>query len=201
MYDGGCLCGQVRWHANSPPLNVRLCHCRNCQRATGGPCFARALFEIGSVRRSGEHDQVGVVRSASQAFLRTVRGAGLRGTTGRAVAGNRTGNFGRSRRTPAGLAHLGQPETGLGDDQRRPATIPGGRSGWHAFRRKRLQAGSAAFTNGLKRARTTRLASPLGAREAKLPIIVPPGRCQDRAEDHTWPPTPETTVAPSSLRS
>ena len=33
---------------------MRLCHCRNCQRATGGPFFARALFHDPDVIRFGE---------------------------------------------------------------------------------------------------------------------------------------------------
>ena len=53
-YDGGCQCGQVRWRATAEPENVRLCHCRNCQRATGGPYFARILFPAAALTRSGE---------------------------------------------------------------------------------------------------------------------------------------------------
>jgi hypothetical protein len=44
----------VRWRASGEPINVRLCHCRNCQRATGGPYFARVLFHAADVVREGE---------------------------------------------------------------------------------------------------------------------------------------------------
>ena len=32
---GGCLCGQVRYSANTDPVWVGVCHCKNCQRQTG----------------------------------------------------------------------------------------------------------------------------------------------------------------------
>jgi hypothetical protein len=53
-YEGGCLCGQVRWRATAPPLNVRVCHCRLCQQATGGPFYARAMFAADAFSRTGE---------------------------------------------------------------------------------------------------------------------------------------------------
>lgn len=54
IHQGGCLCGQVRWSARAEPSNVRVCHCRLCQKATGGAFFARAVFRAEDLDRSGE---------------------------------------------------------------------------------------------------------------------------------------------------
>lgn len=32
---GGCLCGKVRYSANVDPMFAGICHCHNCQKASG----------------------------------------------------------------------------------------------------------------------------------------------------------------------
>ena len=33
---GGCACGAVRYECLNPPMFTWVCHCRECQRSTGG---------------------------------------------------------------------------------------------------------------------------------------------------------------------
>jgi hypothetical protein len=40
-YTGGCQCGRIRYQVSSEGLLPYFCHCRMCQRATGG--FAAAF--------------------------------------------------------------------------------------------------------------------------------------------------------------
>lgn len=35
--EGGCRCGKVRFRVTAPPLFTSACHCRGCQKMTGGP--------------------------------------------------------------------------------------------------------------------------------------------------------------------
>ena len=33
---GGCQCGAIRFRVSAPPRHASICHCRMCQKATGG---------------------------------------------------------------------------------------------------------------------------------------------------------------------
>jgi hypothetical protein len=41
-FSGGCMCGAIRYECSADPLLALNCHCRDCQRSTGGP-FASVL--------------------------------------------------------------------------------------------------------------------------------------------------------------
>lgn len=51
--EGGCLCGQCRYACTGAPINIRACHCRRCQKATGSSFYARLMAPLASVRISG----------------------------------------------------------------------------------------------------------------------------------------------------
>lgn len=45
-YEGGCLCGAVRFIATGPPKGVYWCHCESCRKHTGAPVSVFAAFEV-----------------------------------------------------------------------------------------------------------------------------------------------------------
>jgi len=51
---GGCPCGAVRYKIDSNPLLSFLCHCRQCQQATGSPSTALMIFSEAGVRITGD---------------------------------------------------------------------------------------------------------------------------------------------------
>jgi hypothetical protein len=36
-FSGGCACGTIRYESTAEPLLMLHCHCRDCQRSSGGP--------------------------------------------------------------------------------------------------------------------------------------------------------------------
>jgi hypothetical protein len=51
--EGGCSCGAIRYRLTNTPMIVHACHCRNCQRITGGPFVINIWIEKKFVEPSG----------------------------------------------------------------------------------------------------------------------------------------------------
>ncbi|MBT9244292.1 GFA family protein [Gemmobacter fulvus] len=53
-FNGGCLCGDIRFLASGPPYRVGLCHCLDCRKHHGALFHASAIFPQEAVTISGE---------------------------------------------------------------------------------------------------------------------------------------------------
>lgn len=66
VFEGGCLCGAVRYRFSGPLMNTGICHCRICQKAMGSPYFARVLVAADQSEITGEtaryHSSAGLAR-------------------------------------------------------------------------------------------------------------------------------------------
>ena len=50
---GGCTCRAIRYELRASPLIVHACHCRDCQRITGGPFVINLWIEAKHVAATG----------------------------------------------------------------------------------------------------------------------------------------------------
>ena len=53
IYEGGCLCGQVRFVAEGPPLQPHTCSCKMCQRHSGALTLHWVEFPADKVKLRG----------------------------------------------------------------------------------------------------------------------------------------------------
>ena len=53
-WAGGCACGAIRFNSSAEPAMMLKCHCRDCQRASGGGYAAVVVFPKTAVTASGE---------------------------------------------------------------------------------------------------------------------------------------------------
>lgn len=51
--SGGCLCGAIRYSAETDPAFTAVCHCRNCQKQTGTASSVIVGLPAGSLSISG----------------------------------------------------------------------------------------------------------------------------------------------------
>jgi hypothetical protein len=52
-FTGGCLCGAVRYEATGAPLNMGLCYCGDCRKASGSGFIPFIGFRAEAMRFSG----------------------------------------------------------------------------------------------------------------------------------------------------
>lgn len=52
-FTGGCLCGAVRYECSAQPVSMGICHCRDCQQATGSAFAAAMLVPQNAVTITG----------------------------------------------------------------------------------------------------------------------------------------------------
>jgi hypothetical protein len=53
-YNGGCLCGALRYEATGEPLYAGHCYCEDCRRASGSGFIPFVGFAASTIRFSGE---------------------------------------------------------------------------------------------------------------------------------------------------
>lgn len=67
---GGCLCGRVRYTLTGDPIRSYVCHCRDCQRASGA-AFAPGLgFPVASLDLLGELKTFDLIGGSSRRSAR-----------------------------------------------------------------------------------------------------------------------------------
>lgn len=54
IFSGRCLCGAVTYECSARPIVMGNCHCRDCQRASGGAYAAGIVVPVSAVTVSGE---------------------------------------------------------------------------------------------------------------------------------------------------
>ncbi|MCP2319342.1 hypothetical protein APR12_004709 [Nocardia amikacinitolerans] len=54
MYEGGCLCGRIRFRADAEAGWPHLCSCPHCQKLAGGPLTAWVDFPLDTFEWTGE---------------------------------------------------------------------------------------------------------------------------------------------------
>ena len=47
---GGCLCGAIRYTVSVPITELRVCHCRDCQKSTGTGSSVNAMLKTDTIK-------------------------------------------------------------------------------------------------------------------------------------------------------
>ena len=64
-FEGGCLCGGVRYRVDAPIVDSGYCHCKACRRASGAPVVA--WFSV-------KAEQLTILKGAPRRFESSAKG-------------------------------------------------------------------------------------------------------------------------------
>jgi hypothetical protein len=53
-FSGGCACGAIRFECSAEPLVAFNCHCRDCQKATGGAFVSAVAVPVSALNITGQ---------------------------------------------------------------------------------------------------------------------------------------------------
>lgn len=53
-FTGGCMCGAIRYDCSAEPVMAGNCHCRDCQRASGGAFASVMAVPTAALKITGE---------------------------------------------------------------------------------------------------------------------------------------------------
>lgn len=70
-FQGGCVCGEIRYECAAEPIVVFHCHCRDCQRFSGGQMSTAALVPKASFQLlRGRPQSYGVTSNSGNTLKR-----------------------------------------------------------------------------------------------------------------------------------
>ncbi|MFI4933246.1 MAG: GFA family protein [Caulobacterales bacterium] len=70
-FTGACLCGNIRYSAEAEPMFMGVCHCKDCQRATGSAFSAVVAIPEASLSVQGSPKTVTVKAGSGMAAHRS----------------------------------------------------------------------------------------------------------------------------------
>ena len=53
-FTGGCVCGAIRYECSAEPVMMAQCHCRDCQKVTGGAFVPALAVPTAAVKITGQ---------------------------------------------------------------------------------------------------------------------------------------------------
>ena len=69
-FSGGCACGRIRYECSEGPIVQVICHCRDCQRASGSASAAILVVASDRLKFSGSEPKYHEVKAESGRTMR-----------------------------------------------------------------------------------------------------------------------------------